>query len=677
MDEIESQIAKIQLGNNKTSSSFVYIMAEKASGSAAEIYVVAELPLFNPAAEESCERICLAIGSGLKRAYRNPIQDNSFENAISQINEELGKLASLGQTQWINKLNCILGVKDGANFNIATCGKVSAYLLRSGEYTDISCSPEQSHPLKTFENYAGGKIRLGDLLILSTTQMFNYLSMDRLLNIVSDSPFLTASQTVLELLKETAEPQVSFAVLLNLQAPVGEIGQDELDLENYIVERPSSSPSFFTKIYQYIKHAFSAGKTSMARTPQTALPQVSFGQRLKDISGNTKNLAVKGKAWWQVAKTSAQNAKDTVKKQNFRGLSPQKKFFLISAAVLLIAVVANIAIARHISKTKATDTQVSTQLKNAQTLLANVEASLLYKDDASAAQYYAQAKAQMPNGKNIPSSDKDLYNQTVAQLNNAENLMEKIVQVKVTDLGALGKGDNLIKLPQFVAVQVNKDIISYNKQSGAVEDAALNSQVAIVNSAYIGGNTAAIYDGSNLYVWDFSVGKLSPGFNQNVPAQTNFAGIAYYPTNSRVYLTDKKAGEVISFLPGNNGFSKPVISVQSPILNQAEDLTIDGSIYILTKSGISKFQSGQPAPFTLALPTPFSGSGKIYTQKDFNYIYLLDSGNNSILILDKKGNLVNTLKSADFTNLKDFQVDEANKVMYVLNGGDLLKVTLP
>ena len=248
MDEIESQIAKIQLGNNKTSSSFVYVMAEKASGSAAELYVVAELPLFNPAAEESCERICLAIASGLKRSYRKATEDSTFENAISQINEELGKLASVGQTQWINKLNCILAVKEGVNFNIATCGKVSAYLLRAGEYTDISCSPDQSHPLKTFENYASGKVRLGDLLILSTTQMFNYLSMDRLLSIVSNSPFLTASQTVLELLKETAEPQVSFAVLLNMQAPVGEISNDELDLENYIVETPSAGPSLLKKL---------------------------------------------------------------------------------------------------------------------------------------------------------------------------------------------------------------------------------------------------------------------------------------------------------------------------------------------------------------------------------------------------------------------------------------------
>ena len=54
---------------------------------------------------ESCEKICLAIASTLRRAYKKPFTENIFENAIAQMNEELGKLASLGQIHWINKLN--------------------------------------------------------------------------------------------------------------------------------------------------------------------------------------------------------------------------------------------------------------------------------------------------------------------------------------------------------------------------------------------------------------------------------------------------------------------------------------------------------------------------------------------------------------------------------------------
>ena len=49
MEETESQIAKILLGNTKASSTYVYTMAEKADFGQSELYVVTELPLFNPA----------------------------------------------------------------------------------------------------------------------------------------------------------------------------------------------------------------------------------------------------------------------------------------------------------------------------------------------------------------------------------------------------------------------------------------------------------------------------------------------------------------------------------------------------------------------------------------------------------------------------------------------------
>src|SRR5258706_561985 len=101
MEEIESQIVKIELSGDKASNSFIYVLAEKAPEGSAELFVVAELPLLNPAAEESCERICLAISSSLKRTYKRGGTGN-FENAIAQVNDELGKLAGMGQTQWID-----------------------------------------------------------------------------------------------------------------------------------------------------------------------------------------------------------------------------------------------------------------------------------------------------------------------------------------------------------------------------------------------------------------------------------------------------------------------------------------------------------------------------------------------------------------------------------------------
>ena len=676
MDELESQIAKIQLGNNKLSRSYVYIMAEKAPNSPAELYMVAELPLFNPAAEESCERICLAIASALKRSYRRSVSENSFENAISQINEELAKLASMGQTQWVDRLNCVLSVKEGNTFHIASCGKVAAYLLRNGEFTDISCSPTQSHPLKTFENYASGKIRLGDLVILSTPQLFNHLSLDRLLNIFSSGNFLNASQTLLALLKDNAEPQVSFGVLLNLQIPFGENRDEEVDLENYIVEQPHSE-GFLNKALDYVKQIFALGK-DYARRPKTNLPKVALGDKLKNLPGNTKNLWDKSKTILSSAKNSAQAASSAVNPQNFKGWSKQKKFFLLSAAVLMIAVVANILIASRVSKSHKQTGQVTDQLNQAEALLSNVQASLLYKDNTAAANYYAQAKAKIPEEKDVPSSQKDLYNKVLAELNDTQSKMEKTVEVKTENLGSLGAGSSLIKLPNALAVQVKNDVISYNLQNGQIQDGALTLSVTAADSAYISGNNEAVYDGKSLYVWDFSAGKTGTGFSQSLAQDKDFGGMAQYPTNNRVYVADKSKGQIVSFLPSSSTFSKPTVSVSNPAINEAVDITIDTSIYVLTPTGISKFTAGSPASFNLSpLAVPFSGQGKIYTQKDFQNLYVLDSGNKRILVFDKQGTLLNTLTSDSFTDLKDFSVDEKNKVIYVLNDGSLLKVTLP
>lgn len=677
MEELESQIAKIQLGNPKTSNSYVYTLVEKAPSGDAELYVVAELPLLNPAALEACERICLAIGSGLKRAYKRTGSPNNFENAISQINDELGKLASMGQTQWIDKLSCILGVKEGHDFYIATTGKVSAYLLRSGEYTDISCSGSASHPLKTFENYAVGKVRLGDVLLLSTTQLFNHLSMDRLMDIVSAGSFLTATRTIIELLKQNSDPQVSFGVVLNLQVPEGENDEQEADLENYAVEPDGSGETIYAKALAYLKTAFALDRS--VRAPQVALPKISMADRLKNISGSAKNLAAKSKSFWQATKTSAQGVKENVNVASIKNLSPQKRFLLISAIILLLAVVGNVLIAAHIKKVEKARAQVQTQLKAALTLLTSSQGSLLYQDDSGAAGYLAQAKAKIPAAAGVDSANKNLYNQVLAQLAQTETQMEKIVEPTVTNLGSLGPANNLIKLPGYLATQANGAVLSYNKQNGKVEDSALNLGGAkAVSAADINATLAAIYDGSNLFVWDFTTGKVSPGFSQSLPALADFAGMASYPTNNRVYVVNKKTADVVSFLASKSGFSRPMVAAQDESLSQAFDITIDGNIYVLGSGGVSKFSSGRLASFGLAqLPTPLSGSGKIYTEKGFLYLYILDSGNNRILIFTKTGALVHTLQSSQFTKLKDFQVDEKNKLMFVLNDSSLLKVVLP
>src|ERR1051326_8564492 len=161
--ELETQVAKIQIGDPKQSTAYVYVLAEKIDATDTEIYVLCELPLFNPAARADCERISEAIGASLMRSYRKTANDNTFENALAQINEELGKLAGMGKTHWIGKLNALVATKRGRTLSIATVGKVTALLYRDETFTTVSESSTSPTPLKTFENFAVGKLRLSDL----------------------------------------------------------------------------------------------------------------------------------------------------------------------------------------------------------------------------------------------------------------------------------------------------------------------------------------------------------------------------------------------------------------------------------------------------------------------------------------------------------------------------------
>jgi hypothetical protein len=138
MDPLETQVAKIEIGNNRQTNAYVFVMAEKDPNDAAELFVIVELPLFNPAALPDCERISQAIAASLKRAYRAQPNENTFENALTQINEELSKLAEIGKTHWIGKLNAIIGVKSGDTLHVATTGKISALLLRDYQFLTLA-----------------------------------------------------------------------------------------------------------------------------------------------------------------------------------------------------------------------------------------------------------------------------------------------------------------------------------------------------------------------------------------------------------------------------------------------------------------------------------------------------------------------------------------------------------
>lgn len=672
--ELETQVAKILIENPKTANAYVFSVAEKSFDAETELYAVIELPVFNPAATAECERIAKAVAASLKRSYRRTPNENTFESALSQINEELAKLASLGQTHWIGKLNALVAAKTGQIFNIATTGKVSALLFRDGEFTNISDSPKNPHPLKTFENFAAGKLKLHDFLILSTPQLFNYLSIDRLKNILSENTLPLAGQRIIHILQDNAGPEVAFGTLITLQVEPGTTPDETIDLEEFTA--PSGKESTFIKKVRVA--ALSAGKSALSATGglgQIISKKFKQAPKLTLSNLNVKNLVDTNKKAWSKMKGGVQSAKSTMNVNTFRRFSFQKKFFFIATLILFLTVLVSVTMSYKHNKTAETENQFKTLIADMNKLINDANGALLYRADQEAQNIINQLQEKSGGLNEVPEDLKDDADRIKQQLAELINKVENVTRVNASTVATLGNSDSLIKLPNIIAIESNRTIVSYNKNNGSVQDGTLVSAEPIITSEYIKGNQTVVYNGQNLYLWDFSSNILSPGFSENVPNDKAAVGLKLYSTNNRVYTLDTKNNRILSFQVGDKAISKPVVSVNSTdALSGALDLAIDGSIYVLKPGSVVKFNSGQPADFSLpALAKPVGSHGKIYTSIGVVNLYILDPDNKRIIVLDKKGNVVKTLTSDQFTNLKDFVVDEKGKTMFVLNDTSLLK----
>jgi hypothetical protein len=667
MNELETQVAKIQIGDLKQSTTYVYVVAEKVDATESELYVLCELPLFNPAAADDCERICSAIAAGLRRSYRKTANDNTFENALAQINDELGKLASMGKTHWVGKLNALIAVKRGTYLSIATVGKITALLYRDNNFASVTEPSTAGTPLKTFENFSVGKLKLDDLLIFSTTQLFNHIAVDRIKQILEDNPLPEAAGQMIDILRDNAGPEVACATILALQVEPGLGRDEEIDLSPYTTAPvvASQSPGLLDRV--------KSAPQSAVPLMQGALDQVR-GLIQKRPTPNVKGILNKNKAAAGLVHQQFKKATQNINPDTFRGLSGQKKFFLISAAILFVMLIVSITVTARYRTNRGNTEAAQVQIADLQKLANDADAALIYNDEAKARELLSQLQARMPSSDNNPlAAELEPVRRQISEL---EQKLNKQSEANVTQLATLSNAENLITLPTYFATEARRNIVSYNRTNGSVQDNALRTSEPIVYSSFISGDQAIIHNGRELFVWNFRNGTVGSGFTENVPASENLVGFEVYPVNSRVYMIDKAGSRVVSFAIANRAISRPVIAIQNVgDLSQASDLTIDGSIYIAVGGRIDKYLSGAKQEFNPALPGSLSSTAKLYTQTGFQNLYVLDSDNERIIILNKQGGLVATLVSAQFSNMKDFTVDERAKRIYVLNDGALLQVS--
>jgi hypothetical protein len=106
-------------------------------------------------------------------------------------------------------------------------------------------------------------------------------------------------------------------------------------------------------------------------------------------------------------------------------------------------------------------------------------------------------------------------------------------------------------------------------------------------------------------------------------------------------------------------------------------MTVDGDIFIMNGSGtIRKFVAENEEAFAAKdVDPPLTGSGLMWTYTDLPNLYILDTKESRVVVLDKTGAIKAQYTSDVWTNPTGMVVDEAKKTIYILQGNSISMFT--
>ncbi len=150
---------------------------------------------------------------------------------------------------------------------------------------------------------------------------------------------------------------------------------------------------------------------------------------------------------------------------------------------------------------------------------------------------------------------------------------------------------------------------------------------------------------------------------------------------SNLYLLDKGEKQIWKYVGIEAGLGDKTKYLQEDVdlLQEAESLAIDGSIWVLTKNGgILKFIRGERDHFVVtSLLDPFIEPTDLYTSPEVDNLYILDRKGLRIVLIDKKtGEYKAQYKWSGLAAAKQIFADEENGYILVLTGNRIYELEL-
>lgn len=656
----------------------------------------------------------------------------AFERALQKVNRTVQDIVSQLGEDWVYHTNAVLGVLHGTHIYLTHIGKIEGKLIHGDRITNIieSSATAEVKPLKLFTNIVSGQCPENGGMIFSTSNLLDYLSLEKIRRTVKDNnpaeatEYLSSTLSAHDTLSNIAAIIVKYVVPTAHQTEVELPETNDLDgdndaaLERTTFTEPADSmsklihqeratgdllaPSIWPTVKKRLQSVSQYQGTKAASDQAPAHPAARFALLAWQFILNVILQIASGLVW--IGKYLYRWINKIIKNRDsisssvggsvsgvsgwWKKLSGPQKIFLGLFSLAVVIFMISVLTKHSAVKQDDQSTQYAATMTQVQNLLSEVESKQIMKDDAGARATVAQADQLLTtiptdsttykNGGADLRSKIDGYNQTFNKVTPVDQL------ATVADFSQLANGATLNRI-----TKIGNNIFAFSGTTDGVYRDNLDTnttQAAISGSGTVGyGNIKNDSAATTLAVQlPNSFVQFNPVLEKNSPVTVTFKDDSTVVTDfnifaSKLYVLDATNNRIVRLQKTKDTYnqSQPWLT-DSTDVSKAVSFDIDGSIYVLGSDGsITKLDAGKKSQFTPDTFSPsLAGSVDIIKTDPSNPFYILNPTTKRIVILEPNGKLRTQYTNDAFANAMDLYVDEAAGIAYVLADNKVYSVLI-
>lgn len=615
---------------------------------------------------------------------------------------------------------------------------------------NLSTPSEKPNPLKTFINIASGDLNLGDKVIISTSELFYHFSLDDLRRINAKFPPAIAAAYVVKMLRREEIESINTLILELDESDYLE--SDNIGKKIFSVSEQKIVEQYEKKLVPFWKFFLRKSKAGLEKSQEVYKERLApglsrFAQEankrvneklekqeipplLKRKSKADRDLFdlvprfEKGKKPGKAGSMIDERLRDPqarlfeTGKKSFLGpigkalggisvfikkQAREKNQVFIIAGILLLVVLAASGLISYQKRSAAAKRAVIEQAYLS--LKTKVESAIKANEVGDTKKAQSLLSEAGNDAKKFPSSSY-LKAEVVALEKQISDETEIIFNIKRLDnpgaLTGFTQLDPTIKLSNVFRIGNMLYAIDKERHKAATYSFDTKTDTSLEGLSFDGGiekvailadktNVALLASGpSNLYIYNSKTNATEKASILTGEAWPNATAISSYLSN--IYLLSPSDNQIFKYSSLVNSYGAKggyLINNGSVQLSDAVDMAIDGSVYVLLKTGdVLKFTSGEKNDFALTgMPGNANEKEKdpnakmvnpirIITSADMQSIYIADAGAKRVVVFDKEGKYKTQYVSSKWTDMKDIWVSYDINKLYVLSGTEVYEVDI-